>query len=84
MPGRCAGSGVAADHAATPVAQRGRGEGKASIAGDLATATVVHDTQLPQQQGSRRGDQALSTVDQFSPRRSSAMAVSLTSLPLPC
>ncbi len=65
--GDAQGQGVAADHAATPVAQRGRGEGKASIAGDLATATVVHDTQLPQQQGSRRGDQALSTVDQFSP-----------------
>lgn len=65
--GDAQGQGVAADHAATPVAQRGRGEGKASIAGYLATATVVHDTQLPQQQGSRRGDQALSTVDQFSP-----------------
>ena len=47
------------------VVQRGGGRSERAVAGDFPTA-VVHHAELAQEQSARRGDQALSAIDQAS------------------
>ncbi len=47
------------------VVQRGGGKSERAVAGDFPTA-VVHHAELAQVQSARRGDQALSAIDQAS------------------
>ena len=59
------GQGSTAEQASTLVVQRGGGKSERAVAGDFPTA-VVHHAELAQKQGARRGDQALSAIDQAS------------------
>ncbi|CRO14146.1 hypothetical protein PAERUG_P14_London_17_VIM_2_01_10_00942 [Pseudomonas aeruginosa] len=59
------GQGSAAEQASPLVVQRGGGKSERAVAGDFPTA-VVHHAELAQEQSARRGDQALSAIDQAS------------------